>query len=120
MKKEFMEALLMSKQDCEMMVNIFSFRKGECFKSCQIIGKAAITKQEYGIGLEIRDRECQDAMVKIGYPTLKNIKIMELEDVILTFIYETIRIEVMIRGGDVIDGEKGYYDACADIFPLHT
>lgn len=98
MKKEFMEALLMSKQDSEMLVNIFSCRRGECFKSCQIIGKAVVTKQEYAIGLEIRDRERQDVMVKIGYPTLKNIKIMELEDLILTFIYETIRIELMIKG----------------------
>ncbi|MFT4007022.1 MAG: hypothetical protein QM683_15875 [Lacrimispora sp.] len=100
MKKEFVEALLMSKQDCEMLVNIFSCQKGECFKSCQIIEKAVIIKQEFGIGLEIRDRACQNAIVKIGYPRLKNIKIMELEDMILTFIYETIRIEVMIRGGD--------------------
>lgn len=96
MNKEFLEAFIMSKQDCKIQVNIFSCRGGECFKSCQVIEKAVIKKQEYGIGIEIRDRKSPEAIVNIGYSSLKKIKMMEMDDLILTFIYKTICIEVVI------------------------
>lgn len=106
MNKEFMEAFLMSKQGGELKVNIFSCRGGEGFKSCQIIENAVITKQEYGVGLEIKDRERPEAIIKIGYSKLKKIRIMGLDDLILTFIYRTICIEVIIKE-DVVTGVSG-------------
>jgi hypothetical protein len=97
MRKEFVEALLMSKQDSKLLVNIYSCRGGECFKSCQTIEKAHISIEEYNIGLEIRDKVNTDAIVKIGYSKLKKVKIMDFGELILTFLYGTIHIELVIR-----------------------
>lgn len=100
MRKEFAEALLRSKQDRKISVNIYSCQGGECFKSCQTIEKALISIQEYNIGLEIRDKVHRSTIVKIGYSKLRSVKIMDLGELILTFLYDTIHIELVIRAGD--------------------
>lgn len=97
MRREFAEAYLTSRQDCRMLVNIFSCQGGECLKSCQLIEKAVIHKQPHGTGLEIRDRVRPETIVRIGYLKLKKIKGMEIDDMFLTFIYETLHIEVIIK-----------------------
>lgn len=100
MRKEFVEALLMSKQDSKISVNIYSCQGGEGFKSCQTIEKALISIQDYKIGLEIRDKVQMETIVKIGYSKLRRINILELGELILTFLYDTIHIELVIRAGD--------------------
>ncbi len=106
MNIEFLEAFIISKQYYKMKINIFSCQGGEGFKSCQVIDNAVITKQEYGIGIEIKDRERPDALVKIEYSRLKKVRIMELDDLILTFLYRTISIEVIIER-DAVTGIRG-------------
>lgn len=100
MRKEFVEALLLSKQDRKISVNIYSCQGGEGFKSCQTIEKALISIQDYKIGLEIQDKVHMDTIVKIGYSKLRSIKIMELGELIVTFLYDTIHMELVIRAGD--------------------
>lgn len=100
MRKEFVEGLLMSKQDRKISVNIYSCQGGEGFKSCLTIEKALISIQEYNIGLEIRDKVHGDTIVKIGYSKLKSLKIMEFGELILTFLYDTIHIELVILAMD--------------------
>ncbi|WP_156951288.1 hypothetical protein [Lacrimispora aerotolerans] len=87
----------MSRQDSKITVNIFSCRGGEGFRACQTIERACINKQDYDIGLEIKDKEDGEAIVIIGYPKLRDVGIMELGDLILTFTYDTVRIELAIK-----------------------
>lgn len=97
MRIEFVEALLMSRQDSKITVNIFSCRGGEGFRACQTIQRACISKQDFNTGLEIKDKEEGEAIVKIGYSKLRDVGIMELGDLILTFTYDTVRIELAIK-----------------------
>lgn len=97
MRIEFVEALLMSRQDSKITVNIFSCRGGEGFRACQTIERACINKQDLSAGLEIKDKKDGDAIVKIGYSRLRDVGIMELGDLILTFTYDTVRIELAIK-----------------------
>lgn len=97
MRIEFVEALLMSRQDSKITVNIFSCRGGEGFRACQTFERACINIQDYDTGLEIKDKEDGEAIVKIGYSKLRDVGIMELGDLILTFTYDTVRIELAIK-----------------------
>ncbi len=97
MNKETMESIIMGSQSCKMIINVFTWKGGEGVNCCLAIRQAEIVRQDYGIGLEIRDKLNPNALIKIGYSKLLSVKVMELEDFIITYIYNTLHVEVAIK-----------------------
>lgn len=97
MNKETMESIIMGSQGCKMIINVFTWKGGEGVNCRLAIRQAEIVRQDYGIGLEIRDKLNPNALIKIGYSKLLSVKAMELEDFIITYIYNTLHVEVAIK-----------------------
>jgi hypothetical protein len=97
MDKESMEHIMMERQGYKMTVNIVNWKGGEGVSCRFIIRQAEIVRQDYGTGLEIRDKLNPNALIKIGYTKLLRVKAMELEDFIITYVYNTLHIELAIK-----------------------
>ena len=97
MNKELTESIIMGSQGRKMIINVFTWKGGEGVNCRLAIRQAEIIRQDYGIGLEIRDKLNPNALIKIGYSKLLSVKAMELEDFIITYIYNTLHVEVAIK-----------------------
>lgn len=90
----FFESLIMASNNKNVLVKIFSINGGEGFCTSQRIGQVTIKKTN--IGLEIKDNSNSDNLLKIYYSKIKDIQLMKASNTIITYIYDTLHIQVII------------------------
>lgn len=90
----FFESLIMARNNKNVLVKIFSINGGEGFCTSQRIGQVTIKKTN--IGLEIKDNNNPDNLMKIYYSKLKDIQLMRASDTIITYIFDTLHIQIVI------------------------
>lgn len=91
---EFYESLVMARNKKQILIKIFSIKGGEGFSVSQSFARAVIKKT--GIGLEIIDDEKQKNLMKIYYGKIKDVQLMKASNTIITYIYDTLHIQVII------------------------
>ena len=90
----FFESLIMTRNNKNVLVKTFSINGGEGFCTSQRIGQVTIKK--INIGLEIKDNSNPDNLLKIYYSKIKDIQLMRACDTIITYIYDTLHIQIVI------------------------